>query len=394
MTKEQLFRLIGSVDESMLDETVTAAPKRRWIPWAAAAAACLAVCVTAAYFAPKLQNSRTEPQLAVENTTEITTEAAPAIGIIVPGMQFRSSDNGTLGPLSVTFNEADHTYAFANMLDSSYPETGTYTQDGTTITATSQEGKISVFELDSDVLYENFDLQLLESESFPDFAGSMLTSKIAEDAPFADWTTEDIASVTTLAYDSWEYTLDGKETAQFMGLLQKIVLYQEVFLPEEEPKDTGASANFTITLKDGTVREIVIGQRFTMDGLDFLAEPAACGDLEDLAWELSEKARDLANSETEPTTETNCQGAALNATILSINSNYLTVKGLESNGINERGEFSFSADAALIHRGDTVLTAEDLQVGDLVLVTYTGDVLESDPAQLQGVVEIQLLSEE
>ncbi|MCC8099425.1 MAG: hypothetical protein LIO78_05085 [Clostridiales bacterium] len=88
-------------------------------------------------------------------------------------------------------------------------------------------------------------------------------------------------------------------------------------------------------------------------------------------------------------------GTTFYATIDEVNRDYssLTVTGLEVNSINFRGSFSFSAeDAALEWRG-TELTFDELRQGQTVAVTFTGDIAETDPAGLSGVVRVELLDD-
>ncbi len=88
-------------------------------------------------------------------------------------------------------------------------------------------------------------------------------------------------------------------------------------------------------------------------------------------------------------------GTTFYATIDGVNQDYssLTVTGLEVNSVNFRGSFSFSAeDAALEWRG-TELTFDELREGQTVSVTFTGDVSETDPAGLSGVVRVELLDD-
>lgn len=73
----------------------------------------------------------------------------------------------------------------------------------------------------------------------------------------------------------------------------------------------------------------------------------------------------------------------------------LTVTGLEVNDINFRGDYTvpIAEETELLWRGET-LEREDLEKGDTVSITFSGAVLESDPAQLTQVVRIQLLDDE
>ncbi len=74
---------------------------------------------------------------------------------------------------------------------------------------------------------------------------------------------------------------------------------------------------------------------------------------------------------------------------------YLLVSGLAVNDGNWRGDFYFTAedDTQFLWRG-TEITCADLDVGDLVAVTMTGEVLETDPAGIPTVLRVQLLDDE
>ncbi|MEY8318701.1 DUF3221 domain-containing protein [Oscillospiraceae bacterium 50-58] len=83
------------------------------------------------------------------------------------------------------------------------------------------------------------------------------------------------------------------------------------------------------------------------------------------------------------------------ATISEMQGNTCTVKGMEVNDINFRGEFSFSiVEETKIMWRYTEITPEDLEIGDHISITFTGEVLESYPAQIQQVDIIQLLDDE
>ena len=83
------------------------------------------------------------------------------------------------------------------------------------------------------------------------------------------------------------------------------------------------------------------------------------------------------------------------ATISDIQDDTLTVKGMEINDINFRGEFRFSVTekTKIIWRYTDILI-EDLEVGDHISVTFTGEILETYPEQIQQVEIIQLLDDE
>lgn len=77
------------------------------------------------------------------------------------------------------------------------------------------------------------------------------------------------------------------------------------------------------------------------------------------------------------------------------NGQSLLVKGLEVNDINSRGEFSVAIDADTIleWRSEPISLAE-LEVGDTVSITHTGNIGETYPAQIFETVRVQLLDDE
>ena len=83
------------------------------------------------------------------------------------------------------------------------------------------------------------------------------------------------------------------------------------------------------------------------------------------------------------------------AAISDIRGDTLTVAGMDVNDINFRGEFCFSIEkeTKIIWRY-TDIPADDLEVGDHISITFTGEVLETYPGQIQHVTVIQLLDDE
>lgn len=83
------------------------------------------------------------------------------------------------------------------------------------------------------------------------------------------------------------------------------------------------------------------------------------------------------------------------ATISKIQDNVLTVTGMEINDINFRGEFCFSiTEETKVTWRYTDILVEDLDVGDNISITFTGELLETYPIQIQQVKVIQLLDDE
>ena len=83
------------------------------------------------------------------------------------------------------------------------------------------------------------------------------------------------------------------------------------------------------------------------------------------------------------------------ATISEVQDNRLLVEGLEVNDINHRGAFTVPVDSStrITWRYEDMDFSE-LRPGQTVSVTYSGAVLESDPAQLTKTDWIQLLDDE
>lgn len=75
--------------------------------------------------------------------------------------------------------------------------------------------------------------------------------------------------------------------------------------------------------------------------------------------------------------------------------NTILVKGFEENTINYRGEvyFSIQNTTRLIWK-DSEITVSDLDIGDTVLITFNGSVLETAPVGIKNVLQIQILDKE
>ncbi len=83
------------------------------------------------------------------------------------------------------------------------------------------------------------------------------------------------------------------------------------------------------------------------------------------------------------------------AEIKEINNNNLLVEGLSVNDINYRGKFTFSVigETKLEWRG-TEISLSELAVGDYISITFSGEILDTYPAQINDVIKIQLLDDE
>lgn len=83
------------------------------------------------------------------------------------------------------------------------------------------------------------------------------------------------------------------------------------------------------------------------------------------------------------------------ATISDIQKNIFTVTGMDVNDANFRGRFCFSiAEGTKITWRYTDISADDLDVGDNIAITFTGGILETDPGQIQQVEVVRLLEDE
>lgn len=80
---------------------------------------------------------------------------------------------------------------------------------------------------------------------------------------------------------------------------------------------------------------------------------------------------------------------------LVIDDTMLSVKGLDINDINFRGDFEFViTEATKIEWRYTNIDTSELEVGDKISIIFTGSIEESDPAKINDVLKIQLLDDE
>lgn len=84
------------------------------------------------------------------------------------------------------------------------------------------------------------------------------------------------------------------------------------------------------------------------------------------------------------------------ATVNEINENDFLVNGLDVNDINHRGEVYFSVDnKTKIEWRHTEINPGDLQIGDTISITYTGEVQTSYPSRIVNpVIMVTLLEDE
>lgn len=89
------------------------------------------------------------------------------------------------------------------------------------------------------------------------------------------------------------------------------------------------------------------------------------------------------------------QAQTFYATVSDISDHTVTVKGMEVNDINFRGDFvlTVTEETKIVWRY-TDIAFEDLDVGDHIAVTFSGEIMESYPAQIAQTEQIQLLDDE
>ncbi|MCC2253424.1 DUF3221 domain-containing protein [Ruminococcus sp. CLA-AA-H200] len=83
------------------------------------------------------------------------------------------------------------------------------------------------------------------------------------------------------------------------------------------------------------------------------------------------------------------------ATVSKIEGNNLTVQGMDENDVNYRGAYWFpvSEETEITWRNKDI-SIEDLDVGDNISVSFTGEIFETYPAKIRQVEAIRLLEDE
>ena len=79
----------------------------------------------------------------------------------------------------------------------------------------------------------------------------------------------------------------------------------------------------------------------------------------------------------------------------AVDDTLISVKGLEVNDINFKGNFEFFVtEGTEIEWRYTKLEIKELEVGDNIAIIFTGDIQEKEPAHINDVLKIQLLEDE
>jgi hypothetical protein len=81
--------------------------------------------------------------------------------------------------------------------------------------------------------------------------------------------------------------------------------------------------------------------------------------------------------------------------ILESYPNYLRVQGLDENDVSFTGQFDVplneNSKNILINNDRTPLIEGNVEIGDVVVITFNGRILETWPVQIDGVISIKLL---
>ena len=85
---------------------------------------------------------------------------------------------------------------------------------------------------------------------------------------------------------------------------------------------------------------------------------------------------------------------AFYATVEDVSDSIVSVKGLDINDINSRGDFEFEIrdKVEIIWRGEKKMVS-DLKKGQIILILYSGEILESDPACIDNVLKVEILND-
>ena len=98
--------------------------------------------------------------------------------------------------------------------------------------------------------------------------------------------------------------------------------------------------------------------------------------------------------ETELKKETLHNSQTFYAEIKEIKEELILVKGLEINDINHRSEYNITLkDYTLIKNNNQEIKKDDLKIGNIISITYTGSVKETSPALISQTYTITLISD-
>lgn len=289
MTNEQLFKLLGNTDDALLDENVevtTAAPKRRWIAWTAAAAACVCLCAVGAKVLPGMLPRSEEMTASMGETTEsdaicnnfwvplengIRYEACSLENAVLPEESNSQPIQFILDPWHMEYQIIDP-MAGGN----AEIERGTYTVENGIYTLISPDGKVTTLEETDLNNGTQWELIVLSCDSFPDYVGRCFTSKMNSLRPYEGMNTPDGVNADGVI-------LNEAQTAQFRDLLDAMIVYQSVSVPEDAPgRENAVRFSFLDqSTEDGLYTGITLFDQWICydDGTGWLADAAQVAEL-------------------------------------------------------------------------------------------------------------------
>ncbi len=254
MTNEQLFQLLGETDESLLDEnvgTAPAAPKRRWLRWTAAAAACVCLFAVGARVIPGLlpvgkDSTPEQSSGVVSSTAEIPTPPDPydSSTAVEPYMTGRgityqllpegadANDTTSCDDAVFTlFLDVNGNYAMSNFLGFGDTELGAYVLDGNTLTTfSSQFSQTTVFEfLETNTPGEPLVLRMVSSDrpdTYGTLVGRYLTARIDPDYYLTGGEFRTAELYRNTDEGTLYYSLTPEEMSQLESLLAELTVYQ------------------------------------------------------------------------------------------------------------------------------------------------------------------------
>lgn len=284
MTNEQLFKLLGNTDDALLDENVevtTAAPKRRWIAWTAAAAACVCLCAVGAKVLPGMLPRSEEMTAATGDDTFCNNFWVP----LENGIRYETVFCGTELEDPANFQAIqfilDPWHMEYQIIDpmaggNAEIERGTYTVENGICTLVSPDGKMSQLQQIEDSSAWQWELKVLSCDSYPDYAGMVFTSKMNSLRPYEGMNTPDGVNADGTI-------LNEAQTAQFCELLDAMIVYQSVSVPADAPgRENAVRFSFLDqSTEDGLYEGITLFDQWICydDGTGWLADAAQVAEL-------------------------------------------------------------------------------------------------------------------
>ncbi len=284
MTNEQLFKLLGNTDDALLDENVevtTAAPKRRWIAWTAAAAACVCLCAVGAKVLPEMLPRSEEMTAATGDDTLCNNFWVP----LENGIRYETVFCGTELEDPANFQAIqfilDPWHMEYQIIDpmaggNAEIERGTYTVENGICTLISPDGKVTTLEETDLNNGTQWELKVLSCDSYPDYAGFHFTSKLNSLRPYEGMNTPDGVNADGVI-------LNEAQTAQFRDLLDAMIVYQSVSVPADAPgRENAVRFSFLDqSTEDGLYTGITLFDQWLCydDGTGWLADAAQVAEL-------------------------------------------------------------------------------------------------------------------